>query len=95
MAVTSLPYKPVSSRKTFSTIEVSSDDITLKFINTNDGPNQIGNLTLEVTLQQEIADFRGDLYSKPVKFILPEWAIEEICHYGKRFVLPGTGSPLF
>jgi hypothetical protein len=92
MAVTNLPYKPVSSRKTFSSIEVSSDDITLKFIQTNEAINQQGDTTLEVTVQQEIADFRGDLYSKPVKFTLPQWAIEEIASYGSRY-LPHLGRP--
>jgi hypothetical protein len=86
MAVTNLPYKPVSSRKTFSSIEVSSDDITLKFIQTNEAINQQGDTTLEVTVQQEISDFRGDLYSKPVKFTLPQWAIEEIASYGSRYL---------
>jgi hypothetical protein len=80
-----ISYKP-PQRKTFSSIEVSSDDITLKFIQTNDAPNQQGDTTLEVTVQQDIADFRGDTYSKPVKFTLPQWVIEEIASYGQRYM---------
>jgi hypothetical protein len=88
MAIT---YK-APQRKTFSSIEVSSDDLTLKFIQTSAAVNQIGDTTLEVTVQQEIADFRGDLYSKPVKFTLPQWAIEEIASYGSRY-LPNLNPP--
>jgi hypothetical protein len=75
-------------RKTFSSVEVTQQNISLKFISANEAENQRAQTTLEVTLHEEIADFRGDLYSKPVKFTLPSWAIEEIASYANRFLLP-------
>jgi hypothetical protein len=73
-------------RKTYSSIEVSSDDITLKFIQTNEAENQRGDTTLEITLREKIADFRGDTYSRPMKITLPQWVIEEVASYGSRYM---------
>jgi hypothetical protein len=75
-------------RKTFQSVEVTQQNISLKFTATNEAPNQKAGTSLDVTFWKEIPSLHGESYSTPLTFTLPQWAIEEIASYANRFLTP-------